>query len=263
MDNENIEKIKKRELNSGYIVAHAVTCMVNVNKNNVTTKKEIYYIIGIDILGKRRLLTYGIDNDDSRYWINKLEDIKVRGVKRIFFTNIKDNSKFSKAFKIVFQDTQLIPSVNEVVIGLQKFFSDSYTQTVYNDLAKLYIQNDYIKFEYEKSLFFEKYCDNKVVSLLVKPSIDAIDKVYDYPLNIRKMLFTYYYIRDFYKEIRKKHKHYGIISDINEFTKELIPYIQKIEKSMWCSKKELLDIIDSLHELYGDEVVELMSEAKR
>jgi putative transposase len=68
----------------------------------------IYNILGVDIEGKKYVLCLYISEDeDSKFWLSVLNDLKVRGMKDIIINYIDGLKGFQETVEAVFPKTRL------------------------------------------------------------------------------------------------------------------------------------------------------------
>ena len=79
-----IEEWQKRPLNEVYPVIFIDAIHYSVRDNNVIRKLAAYVTLGINCEGKKEVLTIQIgENENSKYWLSVLNELKNRGVKDI------------------------------------------------------------------------------------------------------------------------------------------------------------------------------------
>ena len=56
----------------------------SVRHNGIISKLATYIILGINLSGKKEVLTISIgENESSKYWLQMLNDLKNRGIKNV------------------------------------------------------------------------------------------------------------------------------------------------------------------------------------
>ena len=78
-----LSECSKKKLDETYIVVYAIKNEINIKKGDYIEKSDIYTLIGIDIKGYRQFLTIYQDRiNNNRFWLDGLESLKSRGVKK-------------------------------------------------------------------------------------------------------------------------------------------------------------------------------------
>lgn len=78
---------------------------VNVEYEERVCKKDFYLFIGINILGKKRCLTYGINyREDTEFWLQKFKEIKRRGVEDVLYISTPELMQMRRSAQLAFKD---------------------------------------------------------------------------------------------------------------------------------------------------------------
>lgn len=72
------------------------------------------------------------------------------------------------------------------------------------EIKRLYILETKEEYERELEAFMYKYIDKEIVKVLLENEIKTIEKVYEIPHNIRRVIYAFYYIRDYRKQVKKE-----------------------------------------------------------
>ena len=92
MEKLTLNELTKRKLEETYVVVYAIKNELNIKKNDIIEKSDIYTLIGVNIKGIRQLLNIYQDRvNNSQYWLGSFEGLKSRGVKNILFLSVDDN----------------------------------------------------------------------------------------------------------------------------------------------------------------------------
>lgn len=241
-----LTKLKYRELDKMYVVIYTIKTPVQVEIEGRVKERNLYTFIGINIEGKRRFLTYGIDiNEDTDFWMQKFKNITRRGVEKVIYITLGED-KGKRAAQITFPGVKVVPSLFKPIDRTFPYFADTYKNKMPEEIRKLYIYET--KEEYKKELegFMYKYGDKKIVEILLKKELEDIEKVYEIPHNIRRLIFAFYFIRDYKKEIKKEMNKVKIINDKEEFMSRFEPFIERLESTMYLNKVEWLEVLQEL-----------------
>ena len=252
-----LTRLKYRELDSIYVVVYTIKTPVQLEIEGRVKTRSLYTFVGINIEGKRRFLTYGIDvNEDTDFWMQKFKNISRRGVEKVMYMTQGDD-KGKRAAQITFPGIKVVPNLFKLIDKTFPYFADTYKNKMPDEIRKLYIYET--KEEYKKELegFMYKYADKKIVEILLKKDLEDIEKVYEIPHNIRRLIFAFYFIRDYKKEMKKQMNKVKIIENKDEFMSGFEPLIERWEAAMYISKVEWLKV---LHELMkeNEEVVKYL-----
>ena len=145
-----LTKLKYRELDSMYVVIYIIKTPVQLEVEERVKTRNMYTFVGINIEGKRRFLTYGIDiNEDTDFWMQKFKNISRRGVEKAMYITLGDE-KGKRAAQITFPGIKVVPNLFKLIDKTFPYFSDTYKNKMPEEIRKLYIYET--KEEYKKEL---------------------------------------------------------------------------------------------------------------
>lgn len=131
-----------------------------------------------------------ININDSRFWLEKFEDLKQRGIKDIFFVCMDGLTGLPETVEKVFPQTITQRCIVHIVRNIYSILSKKDVKNVIADFKKIYTSSNLenAKLEYEN--FKEKYKENKKLIKKVDENISWIYQLFDYPKYIRKAIYT-------------------------------------------------------------------------
>ena len=134
-----IEEWQKRPLDSIYPVIFIDAIHYSVRDNGVIRKLAAYVMLGINLEGKKEVLTIQVgENESAKYWLSVLNELKNRGVKDVLIicpdglTGIKD------ATNVAFPETEYQRCIVHQVRNTLKYVSDKDRKEFAADLKKIY-----------------------------------------------------------------------------------------------------------------------------
>ncbi len=200
----DLTQFNRRKLDNFLLSINVTRMEVIVEHNERICKKNFYTFIGINIYGKRVYLTYGIDyNEDTEFFLRSFKDIRARGVDTVLYLVSQDLKLCKRAAEVTFAGVKVLKSNFELIDRVHKYLSNNYSNNFPADVTKLYTCENLKLHEEELKYFKEKYEDIKIISVLINEDLDLIKRVYNLSHNKRKLLFTYYNVRDYSRLIRK------------------------------------------------------------
>lgn len=102
----DVDEWQKRSLDEIYLIVWLDGIRIKVRSNGKIINKSVYLIIGLNTLGKKEVLGMWMhETESASFWMNVLNDLKVRGVQDILIA-CSDNLKgLTQAIKAVFPAT--------------------------------------------------------------------------------------------------------------------------------------------------------------
>ena len=134
------EKWRKRRLKPMYVFTYADCIYVPIkNADIVSSKKAIYVIIGVDVLGYKDILGMWINETESAsFWSNVFEDLKERGVEDILYMSSDGIAGFKGSLEMVFPRTQSQRCVVHLVRNLYSLCPKKDAKQIITDYKKIY-----------------------------------------------------------------------------------------------------------------------------
>ena len=233
----NLNDFQKRKLKKFYIAIYVITKETKIRTETSIADKMIYIIVGVDIKGNRQILGVYFDNpNDNRFWLEKLEDIKARGVERILFLVTPKNKNIEKGIKILYNNVELVNSPDEIYKSVTQFYAEKPSR-----------ENEET-YKIELEMFKERYIESKIINILLSKKEKEIEQFYKYSYTLRKLLYPYYLIREMQRSLNKLKNREKLCTNINEVIEAILPYINSFEKGRSYSKNEWLEIISDIYE---------------
>ena len=230
--NEEIVKWQNRELQKCYPFVYVDCLYCSVKEDLRSIKKAIYVTLGIDTQGKKEVLGIWIDTTESASkWCEIFEELKSRGVEDIFFVSMDGLTGLSEAIESVYPQAITQRCIVHIVRNIYSILPKKETKEIISDFKKIYTSSNLenAKLEYEN--FIEKYKENKKLIKKVKENIEWIYQLFDYPIGIRKVIYTTNAIESLNSGLRKVTKGKGSFINENALMKVLFLRIQDLQKN--------------------------------
>lgn len=202
---EDIVAWRNRPLDPVYLIVWMDGISFKVRENSKVINKTVYIAVGLKTNGLKEVLGLWLGkNESSAFWMSVLTDLKARGVQDILITATDNLNGFTETIKASFPESvtqicvvhQIRNSCRFVVWKDKKEFTrdmkDIYTAP--NKEAALACLDD----------FAEKW--NSKYSYAIKSwrnNWDELTVFFDYPIEIRKIIYTTNLIENLNGKIRK------------------------------------------------------------
>jgi putative transposase len=223
---DDIKQWQNRALDTVYFVIWLDGIVFKVRQNGKVINKTIYVIIGLTNSGMKEVLGLWINETESAsFWVNILTDLKSRGVEDILIACTDNLAGINQAIKAVFPNTvtqlcivhQIRNSCRYVVWKEKKQFMAD-LQAVYAainreaaaDALTVFEDNWGMKYGYAVKSWQNNW--------------DMLTAYFDYPVEIRKIIYTTNAIESLNSVIRKYTK-----------TKNVFPDDQSVLKSVFLA----------------------------
>lgn len=250
------EEIENKKLKEFYLVIQVVTIDMLLGKKPVLELSKIYIMYGIDILGNRTILgIYKEDKDNTRYWLNEIEKIKVRGLKKVAYVSLEKNNRLEQALKIVY-NPDIRESINERVERIAKYTPRKFAVLDEQEIMRAYVSETVEEYSKLMADIEEKYKDNAVGILLIKKLREQTDKDMKEPRELRHIINSYVTKRKIKDRMRKLSREYEEIENLEDLVEKNKEYFSMFERTRIYSRKQWSEILNKIYEIKKEEIQE-------
>jgi transposase-like protein len=202
---DEIQIWQNRPLDGIYPIVYLDCIVVKVHQDKRVINKSVYLALAVNMEGKKELLGLWLsENEGSKFWLSVLTELQNRGVKEIFIAWVDGLSGFPEAINPVYPQTKVQLCIVHMVRNSLNYVSYKDRKVLSADLKKIYtsITADEAKRELEA---FAARWDGRygaISSQWRKHWVNVIP-LFDYPDEIRKVIYTTNAIESLNSVIRK------------------------------------------------------------
>lgn len=126
-------------MDSIYPVVFIDAIHYSVRDNGVIRKLAAYVMLGINLEGKKEVLTIQVgENESAKYWLSVLNELKNRGVKDVLIICADGLTGIKDAINAAFPETEYPRCIVHQVRNTLKYVSDKDRKEFAADLKKIY-----------------------------------------------------------------------------------------------------------------------------
>lgn len=250
---ETVTAWQNRPLKECYPFMYVDCLYCYVKEDLVSVKKAVYVMLGIDTEGKKEVLGIWIDrNESATFWNEIFEEVKARGVKDIFFVSMDGLKGLPEAIEKIYPKTITQRCIVHIVRNLYSILNKKEAAEIIKDFKKIYTSTTREMAEIEYKEFKEKYKENKRVLKKVDEYVEHIYPLFEYPEEIRKIIYTTNPIESLNSALRKVTRGKG--SFINEMALMKVLYlrIENLEKKWSKGSQNWRNVQNQLAILFED-----------
>jgi len=250
---ETVEKWQKRPLKECYPFVY-VDCLYCYVKEDLTSvKKAIYVMLGIDTEGKKEVIGIWIDrNESATFWNEIFEEVKSRGIKDIFFVSMDGLKGLPEAIEKIYPKTITQRCIVHIVRNLYSILNKKEAVEIIKDFKKIYTSATREMAEIEYKEFKEKYKENKRLIKKVEEYVEHIYPLFEYPEEIRKIIYTTNPIESLNSALRKVTRGKGSFVNEMALMKVLYLRVEGLEKKWSKGSKNWSNVQNQLAILFED-----------
>jgi len=224
---------QQRPLESVYFTVWMDGIVLKIREDNKIINKCVYIVIGLNSEGKKEVLGFWIAQTESAsFWMTVLTDLKARGVEDILIACTDNLKGFTQAIKGVFPETVTQLCIVHQIRNSCRFVVWKDRKTFCKDLKEIYTAINRQTASEQLTVFKEKWQKKyKYAITSWEENWDNLTNYFDYPLELRKIIYTTNTIENLNRGIRKYTKTKSQFPNENAATKSIFLSIQNIEKA--------------------------------
>jgi transposase-like protein len=194
-----------RPLDAIYPIVYLDCIVLKIRQDKRVLNKAVYLALGINLEGHKELLGLWLaETEGAKFWLTVLTELQQRGLQDIFIAAVDGLSGFPEAINTVYPQTKVQLCIVHMVRNSLKFVSWKDRKAVAADLKKIYTSVTVDEAEQELTAFAELW-DAKypTISQSWQRHWPNLITLFDYPDDIRKVIYTTNAIESLNSVIRK------------------------------------------------------------
>ncbi len=231
-----------------FIFMDAIHYRVKEDHRYVT--KAAYVVLGITMDGRKDILGVWIgEHESSKFWLSVLNDLKSRGVMDVYLFCTDGLCGMLEAIQAVFPQSRLQRCIVHQIRSSTRFVSWKDVKQVTADLKKIYTAVTLDEAENELLQFGEKW--RRQYPSCVKSwedNWDVLSTFYEYPPEIRKIIYTTNIIEGLNRQFRQITKNKPSFTNDDSLRRMLYLAAQRIQKH-WRARCQNWDLVLSQLEI--------------
>jgi len=200
-----IAEWQSRTLDRIYPIIFLDAIHFKVRKDNRIVNKAAYSVLGLNMAGQKDILGIWIgENESASFWLGVCNDLKNRGVEDILIACKDGLSGFSEAINTVFPKTEIQLCIIHQIRNSLKYVPYKEQKEFMADLKQVY---QALTLE-EAELAFEIFKENwgkrhPIIIRSWEKNWLELTAYFNYPYEIRKMIYTTNIIEGYHRQLRK------------------------------------------------------------
>lgn len=220
---------QNRPLDEIYPVVYLDCIVIKVHQDKRVIKKSIYLALGITTEGHKELLGMWLsETEGAKFWLAVLTELQNRGVQDIIIAAVDGLTGFPEAINTVYPKAQVQLCIVHMVRNSLKYVSYKDRKAVAADLKRIYQSITVEEAAMELKDFAQKW-DTRYPSIAKswESRWENVIPIFNYPHDIRKIIYTTNAIESLNSVIRKAIKNRRIFPNDTSAFKVVFLAIQK------------------------------------
>lgn len=196
---------QNRRLDKVYPFVYMDALMVNLKTDKKAGKYAVYCIIGVNCDGKKDCFGFWIgENEGTHRWLSIFDELKSRGVERLGFVCIDGLKGLEEAITSTFPTAVVCRCMVHLVRNSTRYIPTKYRKEFCADLKAIYSAVSAGEAENALAVLNEKWSKQYPSAVKVwNENFIYVQRLFEYPSEIRKMIYTTNAIESFNSAMRK------------------------------------------------------------
>lgn len=202
---DEVKAWQSRPLDALYPIVYMDCIHVKVRDNGAVRLKALYLAIGVNLQGIKEVLgLWMAQTEGAKFWLQVVTELKNRGVQDIFIACVDGLKGFPEAIEAVFPKTTVQLCLVHMVRHSLNFVGWKRRKEVAADLRLIYAAATESEAERQLTAFEVKWDDSFApIGLSWRRNWSRLTPFFDYPPDIRKVIYTTNAIESVNMSLRK------------------------------------------------------------
>ena len=223
---------QSRPLDTVYPIVYLDCIVLKIRENKRVINKSMYIALGINMEGHKELLGLWLaETEGAKFWLSVLTELKSRGLQDILIACIDGLKGFPEAIGAEYPQTKIQLCIVHMVRNSLRFVSWKDYKAVTSDLKKIYHSATEEEARQELDIFAETWEHQyPQIAKSWRTHWANLITLFDYPPEIRKVIYTTNAIESLNSVIRKATKRRKLFPTDQSATKVVYLAIQAASK---------------------------------
>jgi len=208
---EDAKAWQSRPLDAVYPIVYLDAIHVKMRASGHVQNTAVYVALGINLEGCKELLGLWVgEAEGAKFWLSVLTELKNRGVQDILIASVDGLKGFPEAIGSVYPKTQVQLCIVHMVRNSLRFVSWKERRVVAKDLRAIYTGSTLEGAEQALDAFGAKWDDRfPMITKSWRANWAHLTPFFDYPPDLRKVIYTTNAIETINAQLRKVVKKKG------------------------------------------------------
>ena len=208
---DDVKAWQSRPLDAVYPIVFLDAIHVKLRASGQVQTQAVYLALALTLEGEKELLGLWVgEAEGAKFWLSVLTELKNRGVQDILIASIDGLKGFPEAVETVFPQTQIQLCIVHMIRGSLRYVSYKERRAVGRDLRAIY-QAPTLEAAEQALKAFEEQWDERfpMISRRWRTNWTNLTPFFDYPPEIRRVMYTTNAIESINAQLRKVTKKRG------------------------------------------------------
>lgn len=207
---DEVKTWQSRPLECMYPVLFLDALMVKMRHEGRVENRAVYVAIGIDEEGQKEVLgLWSAANEGAKFWLSVMTELKNRGMRDAYLVCTDGLKGFPQAIETVFPKAQIQTCIVHLIRASLNYVSWKERKAVAADLKPIYRAPTAEGAEAALVEFRERWPKHQVVADVWQRNWDRVIPFFQFPEEIRKVIYTTNAVESLHMSLRKVTKNRG------------------------------------------------------
>jgi len=203
---ESVEAWQNRPLAAIYPIIYLDAIHIKLRRDGKVQNTAVHVVLGVDLEGHRDVLGHWVADGEegANFWLSVITDLQNRGVQDIFIASVDGLTGFSDAIHSVFPKTQVQRCIIHQIRNSLKYVASKDRKAFVKDLKTIYKAPNRETAENNLLRLDEQWSDKYAIAVRSwENNWDELSTFFDYPAEIRRLIYTTNSIEGYNRQLRK------------------------------------------------------------
>jgi putative transposase len=252
---DEVKTWQNRPLEPIYGVVYLDALYVKMRHEGRVENRAVYVAIGIDLEGRKEVLgLWTSGNEGAKFWLGVLTELRNRGVKDILIVCVDGLKGFPQAIETVFPEARVQLCIVHMVRASLNYVNWKERKLVAADLKAIYRAATERQAAGELEEFTAKWGGKyQAIGKLWKENWDRVTPFFDFPAEVRKMIYTTNAVESLHMSLRKIIKTRGSFPS-EEAAFKLLYLALRNASAKWEAIQHWKQALNQFEMLWGDRI---------
>lgn len=252
-----ITEFRNRALKPFYPFVFVDAMYIPVKTEKGSGQKALYNIIGIDVEGKKEVLGFWLsETENSREWLQILEELKRRGLEDILFMSLDGLPGLEDAIKVAYPQTNLQRCIVHLMRGSTRYIPRKNWAGFAKDIKAVYRAVSLDEAHGLFDTFKNKWAQYGAAVAVWEKNWQSVENLFTYPSDIRKIIYTTNTIESYHNQLRKVTQRKGAFPNESALYKVVYLRIIDIQKKWHRPVQNWAKVLNQLVLLFEGRVTQ-------
>ena len=228
---DEVKTWQERPLEALYPIVYLDALIVKMRQDGKVDNRAVYTAIGINLEGQKSVLGLWVNaTEGAKFWMSVLANMKHRGMKDVFLVCTDGLKGFADAIEATFPSALVQTCIVHLIRASLNFVNWKERKAIAADLKSIYRAPSAEMAELALKEFRIKYPKHQVVADVWERSWQRVIPFFEFPEEIRKIIYTTNAVESLHMTLRKVTKNRGSFPSQDAAIKLLYLALQNVSK---------------------------------